>query len=363
MAVVVGFVIYPLVISGDDVISTDWPAFDTGARLILHDPGHLYDLAAQAKVQQEVTGGKTLVTLGIKGILPFLGPAWVGLLAVPFDAFGPELGGRLWMLFGLAAMAAGFYLAVWPRAPSAALPALATVPTAIVLVNAQLDGVVVLGIGAAFALWKRPWLAGLCLGLTLFKPNLAVPLGFALLLARQWRVIGGWAIAGIALMAIPTLLNPSWSLQWLEVVGTTVQRGAREIAIADLAPYLAPAGLQPYTIAALALGAMAIAFVLAQQSRSNFRQAAAIVVAGCIFAAPHALPGDLVIVAMALAIWGEAEWHDWLLLSICALTAAFTPPIIPMVVGVALVGWILFRIRRSGTTARQQPVRRPASAR
>jgi hypothetical protein len=54
-----------------------------------------------------VTGGRVLVTLGIEGILPFLAPAWVAMLAVPFDALGTDLGGRVWISFGLAAWPGG----------------------------------------------------------------------------------------------------------------------------------------------------------------------------------------------------------------------------------------------------------------
>jgi hypothetical protein len=361
MAVVVGFVIYPVVISGDDVVNADWPAFETGARLIAHDPGHLYDLDAQARVQSEVTGGKTLVTLGIKGILPFLAPAWVALVAVPFDALGPQLGGRFWMLFGLAAMALGLYLACRPRAPGAALPALASVPTAIVLINAQIDGVVVLGLGAAISLWSRPWLAGLCLGLTLFKPNLILPVAAALLLARQWRVVAAWTAAGVALTAFPMLFNPNWVFRWLEVAGGTVQRGSREIVLADLGPYMAPSQYQSYVVGALTLMALAVVMVVAARCRTDFRRCAAVLVAGCVFAAPHALPGDLVLVALALAIWDAAQWYDWLALSVGATVAAFAPPIVPTLVGIVLVGWLMLRV--SGLIARPQPEQRPVSAR
>ena len=287
--------------------------------------------------------------------------ACCSLVAVPFDALGPQLGGRLWMLFGLAAMAFGLYLAVRPRAPSAALPALASVPTAIVLINAQLDGVVVLGLGAAISLWRRPWLAGLCLGLTLFKPNLIFPVGAALLLARQWRVIAAWAAAAVVLTAMPMIFSPNWVFQWLNVVGGTVQRGSREIVLADLGPYIAPDPYQSYVSGARALVALAAVLVVAARCRADFRRCAAVLVAGSVFAAPHALPGDLVLVALALAIWGASEWHDWLALSVGAAVAAFAPPIVPMLVGIVLVGWVILRV--SGPTARPQPEPRPVSAR
>ena len=166
LGVALAFVLFP-VLPNDDVVNSDWPAFATGARLIVSDPSHLYDLKVQQRVESDVTGGRVLVTLGIQGILPFLAPAWVALLAVPFEALGTDLGGRLWILFGLACLVAGLYLATRPRPPTAILPAFASVPTALMMLNAQLDGIVALGIGGAIALWSRPYLAGLALGLTL----------------------------------------------------------------------------------------------------------------------------------------------------------------------------------------------------
>src|SRR5438067_8369260 len=143
LAVCLAFVIYPL-LPNDDVINSDWPAFATGARLIVSDSGHLYDFDSQTRVERQVTGGRVLVTLGIEGILPFLAPAWVALLAVPFEEFGTEIGGRLWILFGLICLGAGLYFATRPRPRTAILPAFAAVPTALLLLNAQLDGIVAL---------------------------------------------------------------------------------------------------------------------------------------------------------------------------------------------------------------------------
>src|SRR3981081_174855 len=195
LAVAVAFVIYPLVEGGNDVINSDWPAFATGARILVSDPGHLYDVEVQRRVQLEVTGGRAVITLGINGILPFVGPAWVAFFAVPFEALGTVLGGRLWILFGLASLSFGLYLAVRPRAPAAILAPFASVPTALLLLNAQLDGLVALGIGAAIWVWSRPYIAGLSLGLTLVKPQLVLPIGAALLETRRWRDLAGWAAA------------------------------------------------------------------------------------------------------------------------------------------------------------------------
>jgi hypothetical protein len=358
LAVAVGFVIYPLIEGGNDVINSDWPAFATGGRLLVTDPAHLYDIDAQRRVELDVTGGRTLVTLGIHGILPFVAPAWVAFFAVPFELLGTNLGGRLWILFGLACLAFGLYLAVRPRPPSAILPAFAGVPTALLLLNAQLDGLVALGIGAAIALWSRPYLAGLCLGLTLVKPQLMLPAGAAVLLARQWKVLAGWAVAGIVMSAAAAALNPRWVFEWLPALNGPVRPGSREVDFAHFGTAL-PAGLQGYGVALLSLVALVAVLALAFRRRADFRTCAAVLVAGGILVAPHALPTDLVVVAVALAIWGEAEWHDWLLLSVGAAIAALAPPPVPAIAGVLVIGWLCLRV--SGLSAwRRGPA--PASA-
>src|SRR5260370_1509455 len=139
-----------------------------------------------------------------------------------------DCGGGLWFLCWLACYSLGAYLAIRPRprailpALASVLPAFASVPVALVLLNAQLDGLVALGIGAAIALWSRPSLAGLALGLTLMKPHLVLALGAALLVSRKWRVLAGWAVAGVLLWASVAVLNPRWVLDWLAPPGKTI---------------------------------------------------------------------------------------------------------------------------------------------
>ena len=357
-AVALGFVIYPLIEGSNDVINSDWPAFATGGRLIVENPSHLYDMDAQRRVQLEVTGGRTLVTLGVNGILPFLAPAWVAFIAVPFDLLGTNLGGRLWILAGLACLAIGLYLAVRPRPPTAMLPAFASVPTALLLLNAQLDGFMALGIGVAWALWTRPFLAGVALGFTLLKPQLILPLGAALLVSRKWRVLGGWALAGVLLLAASSASNPRWVFEWLPAIGGTVQPGAREIDLAHLG-ILLPRAYQGGAIVALSLVALAAVLWLARRQRDDLRAAAAVLIAGGVLVAPHALPTDLVLVAVALAVWGEAQWQDWVVLSLGAAIAAVVPAPWPTAVGVLVVGWLC--LRAAGLNAwRRGPA--PASA-
>jgi hypothetical protein len=97
-------------------------------------------------------------------------------------------------------------------------------------------------------------------------------------------------------------------------------------------------------VATLSLAAIIVVVLLAWRCRQDFPSAAALLVAGGVLAAPHALPADLVIVAVAIAIWGRARWHDWLLLSVGAAFAAFVPAPWPAFVGVVAIGWLCVRI-------------------
>jgi Glycosyltransferase family 87 len=356
-AVALGFVIYPLTAAGTSVINSDWPAFATGAKLALTDPSHLYDLDVQQRVQLEVTGGRSLVTPGIHGILPFLAPAWVALVAVPFELLGTELGGRLWVLFGLACLALGLWLTGRRAAPTSLLPAFAGVPTALMLLNAQLDGIVALGLGAAIALWSRPYLAGLALGLTLMKPQLVVPVGVALLLRRSWRLLAGWATAGVAMWASFAIFNPRWVLEWLAPIGTPVQSFSREVDLPHFGTLL-PSGAQLVGVALLTVATVAAVVYLAWRRREDFQAGSAVLIAGGVLAAPHALPADLVLVSLALGVWGEARWLDWLLLSVGAVVAALTPAPAPAVAGVLVIGWVCLR---AGGAIGWRPARQPAS--
>jgi hypothetical protein len=74
------------------------------------------------------------------------------------------------------------------------------------------------------------------------------------------------------------------------------------------------------------------------------RPAIAILLAGGVLAAPHALPADLVLVAVGLAIWDRSGWVEWLALSIGALLAALSPAPYPTLIGLVLMLGLTFRI-------------------
>jgi hypothetical protein len=152
--------------------------------------------------------------------------------------------------------------------------------------------------------------------------------------------------------------------EWLGAAGTTVQPGAREVNLAHFG-ILLPAGTQTIGIALLTLVAVGAVVWLALRNREDFRAAVAVLIAGGVLAAPHALPTDLVIVAVALAVWNRAAWYDWLLLSVGAAVAALLPAPVPAVTGLLVIGWLLLRAggvislqRRPAESGRREQIRR-----
>jgi len=119
--------------------------------------------------------------------------------------------------------------------------------------------------------------------------------------------------------------------------------------------------MQGVVLATLTALAVIGVVALARMRRDQFQPAAAILIAGGVLAAPHALPADLVLVALGLAVWGEARWWEWLGLSVVALAAALIAPPVPTIIGVIGVGWVC--LRASGLLTWGSPEPAHASAR
>jgi hypothetical protein len=164
-----------------------------------------------------------------------------------------------------------------------------------------------------------------------------------LILTREWRVLAGWASAGIVMFAAAAAVYPRWVFDWWHVLGTTVQVGAREVNLGHLGTIL-PGAYVGYGVAVLSLLALIGVLFLARRIKGDLRAAAAVLVAGGVLVSPHALPADMVLVTLALAISSKATWVEWLVLSVGAIIAAVVPAPVPTVVGVLLVAWLCLRV-------------------
>ena len=350
LGVAIGIAAFPLIETQQALVNSDWPAFAVGGRLAFSgDPDLLYNRPAQVRVQAAITGGVRLKAGDQGDLLPFDQPPWVALLNAPFAAMGNDLGARLWILLELAALAVGLSLLVGGGQPGwGALAAFAAVPTALMALNAQVDGLVVLGLGAAFVLWRsdRRVLAGCALGLCLAKPHLVVGLAIVLLVAREWRMLAGWALAAAGLLAAVALRDPRWPVQWLSFLSANARHIGSELSPVGAALHL-PIGQAPALAAAIGMLMLVVvcAVLLARTRRDVPNEAVAVVIAGSLLAAPHALESDLVLGAAALALAGGSSWLEWAGLSAVALVIAVThdsPS--STILGIVLVGALTLRL-------------------
>ncbi len=350
LGVVVGIAALPLLAGHQALVNSDWTAFATGGRLaVSSSPDGLYNRAAQVRTQSSLTGGARLLTGDRRDLLPFNQPPWLAVLNAPFAAMGTDLGARAWMLLSVAALVAGLLLlALVAGSPWQALPAMASVPTALMVVNAQVDGLVVLGLGLAAWLWRRDRvvLAGCALGICLAKPHLVLGLALLLIVARQWRLLAGWAMAAAALLAVVAIQDWRWPLQWLVFdagsagrIGTELSPGGAVLNL-PIGRGLAAAGA--VAITALVVGVVAL---LVRRRQAEPWRAEALLVAGSLLASPHALSSDLVLASAALVLWGQARWFDWAGLSLFAAVAAvFHDTPAATISGVVLVVGVVLRV-------------------
>jgi hypothetical protein len=169
----------------------DFISYWAAARLGLEgNPAAAYDFAAHRAVELQAT---------MVGGLPFGYPPCFMLLVAPFALAPYPVAAVAWVVatFALYAMAVRFWMrdVLWP--------ALALPPVLINAITGQAGFLTAaLFVGGAALLPKRPFAAGLVLGLMVVKPQLGLALPFVLIAGRQWRAIAGAAASSIGLLLL-----------------------------------------------------------------------------------------------------------------------------------------------------------------
>lgn len=268
--------------------NSDWPGFYMESILLRLDPSHLYDPQAHAALQLRVLGSGNYGTAANPALLPFNDPPWVPALVVPFAALGLQWGGVAWALLQLVTLFLGLMLLARDRTD--ALYATVTIPTWVLLANANVVGLVVLGLGLCWRLRsKNEWIAGLALGLALIRPDYLIPLPFAFALTRRWRLLGGSASALAILLAASEVWHRGLLNAWShDVIANAGRLGAD----------LSPAGIG--WVLGHELGwVFSAAGLVAGLAISRARGPA--LFPACILAAPHALMQSMVVAAAGLA--------------------------------------------------------------
>ena len=268
-------------------------------------PAEAYDPAHQHAAEKAVFGGREVPFYGWH-YPPFFFAVAVLVAAVPYG-----WGLALWLVASLAAYLAAIR-AILPR-PETLLIALAF-PAVLVNIGHGQNGFLTAALlgGALHLLDRRPWLAGVMIGLLVYKPQFGILIPIALLAGGRWSSIGAAAATVAALVAVSlvTLGGDVWhafreSLNFSQTVlleqGGT---GWEKMQSVFSAVRMWGAGNQAaYTVqAALAL-TLAASLAWLWQSDAAFELKAAGLATASLLATPYVLDYDLVVLAIAIAFF------------------------------------------------------------
>lgn len=202
-------------------------------------------------------------------------------------------------------------------------------PTFACTVFGQISSFVLLGV-VGFLYWhrSRPFLAGLCIVLLAFKPQVLLPFGLVLLvwivLRRQYWVLLG-AIFGMAMaMAVPLWFRPSIWSDYLPIFHGAV---ADSVIIPTIST-LVRIGIGGHAqwvqfVPAILGGIWAIGYFARQKTQWDWNRHGPLLLLVSVFVAPYSwFPDEIVVLpAMLAAVYCCAE-HDRSLLGFAILDVA-----------------------------------------
>jgi hypothetical protein len=317
-ALLLGYLAMWLGVSRLEVGRSDFTSTYVGATLLRQ--GHatqLYDESLQTPLHSQ------LIAPGDhQGNLPFVNPPGAALLALPVTLLDLPTAYRVWSLLQLVLIALGVAAAVraapWPSTTPRSTRAVAWLVgtagagTASTLLLGQWDGLLTLGVGMAYASWRRDRgiAAGAWLGAVaaLTKPHLFFGVAAFLLARRDKRALGGAGAAVACIAALSLLLvGPQGLVDFARIsLG-----GADRWPLAGLLGFTGLFGSwlgnvgTAYVLAAVAsLAALAGCAVLGARSREDttqFETALAGTMALTLVMSPHLLGHDLALLAPAAA--------------------------------------------------------------
>jgi glycosyl transferase family 87 len=266
-------------------------------------PADAYDPALQHAAEKAVFGGREVPFFGWHYPPFFFAVAFL-VAALPYAA-----GLALWLAASFAGYVAAIR-AILPRRETLLIAA--AFPAVFVNIGHGQNGFLTAGLlgGALHLLDRRPWIAGLLIGLLAYKPQFGVVIPLALLANRRWSSIAAAAatIAVIVAMSFATLGGGVWhafvdSMNFTQTV--VLEQGGtgwEKIQSAFSAARNWGADLRTAYAIQLAL-ALLLAASLAWlwHSEAAFELKASALATASLLATPYVLDYDLVVLAVAIA--------------------------------------------------------------
>lgn len=326
-----------------DPLDNDLTLVFIGARIGLeHGWSHIYSLDLQHELWNQLRPG---VPFGDGE--RFLSPPPMAWLVVPLTAFGAAGAFYAWTVLSLTALAGAWWLAAPGSGPMRALwllAALAWYPLMYSLSLGQPAMIVMVAVAAGWQLAEAgtPYAAGAVLALSVVKPQLALVLPLALLVAGQWRIAAAFAVtaavlAGLSLVAIgaPGLADYRSLLMEAQTIPNN--------RFFTLAVVFGP-GTLSYVAAAVVL-VVGLAAAYLNRNAGLPRLFALGLVASAVSATYWHLQDFTILVMAAWLFWrGSAPvWQKlWLLAVVAAGELAWPLGPIPILVAVAV--WFVFLV-------------------
>ena len=282
--------------------------------------------------------------------VPFYGwhyPPFFFAIAALVAAIPYAWGLAMWLAASFAAYLAAIR-AILPRGET--LLVAAAFPAVFVNVGHGHNGFLTAALlgGALHWLDRRPWLAGVLIGLLAYKPQFGILIPIALVAGGRWRTIGAAAATVAALVAISFALLGSgiWhafadSMNFTQTV-VLEQGGTGWQKIQSIFSAVRAWGASvPVAYAAQATLFAALAATLAWlwHSDAAFELKAAALALGSLLATPYVLDYDLVVLAVAIAFFARHGLrHGFRDFEISLLAAAWIVPLLSRsVAGVTFV--------------------------
>jgi alpha-1,2-mannosyltransferase len=281
--------------------------YAAGTLALAGRPTDAYDPALQYAAEKAVFGGRDVPFFGWH-YPPFFFAVAVIVAAVPY-----AWGLLIWLAASLAAYLA-VIRAILPRSETL-LVALAF-PAVFVNIGHGQNGFLTTALlgGALHLLDRRPWLAGVLIGLLAYKPQFGVLIPLALLAGGRWTTIGAASATVAALLAVSTVTLGGGI--WQAFADSTTftqtvvleQGGTGWEKIQSVFSAARMWGASVYTGYAVQIAlALAVAASLAWLWRSDaaFDLKASALATASLLATPYLLDYDLVVLAVSIAFFAR----------------------------------------------------------
>jgi hypothetical protein len=258
--------------------------------------------------------------------------AFEAAVLAPLSAFSYQA--AYWMMMALNTAFLFAALRVLRISWRLSLLAIAFVPTVVALLEGQ-DSMFTLFAFAYAAVWceDRPFSTGLLVGLTVYKPQLALPVCALMFLWRRWRfVLGAFLSAAACLVASLAVVGAGGMVSYFHLVSS--MSPAYQVHLRDminlrglLALFLSGRTLF-LAIFVLSVVVMGVAFVAGRRIHPRLQLTIAIL-AACLVSY-HLLASDLVVAIPAIALLAAACEQKFLRWSLFAL---FCGPALAVLLG------------------------------